>query len=270
MRMKHFVLTALVALSMVSNAFAGNLNVKGSTTVLPIMQKAVEAYQAAHPDMGISVSGGGSGNGIKAIIDGTTDVAMSSRFIKQKEVKRAVENGAYPVPFAVGIDALLPVVHPSNAVKDLTLAQLKSIYKGEIKNWKELGGADKPIVVISRDSSSGTYETWEGLVMNKERVSPRALLQASNGAVVQAVSKNKNAIGYIGIGYLNDSLKALSVGGVEGNAETAVSGKFPISRSLFVFTQGWPTGETQAFIKFLLHPKKGQKYVGEAGYIPLY
>lgn len=115
----------------------------------------------ANPDITVSVSGGGSGNGIKALIDGTANIANSSRFIKQEEVKMAVEKGRYPVPFGVAIDAIIPVVHPSNTIADLTIEQLHDIYAGKIKNWKELGGQDRPIAVVSRDTSSGTYEVWE-------------------------------------------------------------------------------------------------------------
>ena len=251
-------------------AVAGNLVIKGSTTVLPIAQKAAEAYMQEHPDTNISISGGGSGNGIKAIIDGTTDIADSSRFIKDKEVALAVSKGVFPVPHSVAYDCIVPVVHPSNSVKDLSLAQLKEIYQGKITNWKDVGGPDRKIVVISRDTSSGTYEVWEKKVMEKERVYPGALLQASNGAVVQAVAKNKNAVGYIGFGYLDDSVRPCSVNGVTGSEATTLNGTYPISRPLFMFTKGWPQGEIASFLNFVLHPDKGQKLVKEAGYVPLY
>lgn len=251
-------------------ADAGSIRMDGSTTVLPIAQKVVEAFMKEHPGVNINVSGGGSGNGIKALIDGTTDIANSSRFLKDEEVKLALEKGVYPVPFAVAYDCIVPVVHPENPVKDLTMAQLKAIYMGEIKSWKELGGADKEIVVVSRDTSSGTYEVWEEKVMKKERVFAGALLQASSGAVAQAVSKNKYAIAYLGIGYVDKSVKALTVNGVPGNEETALSGKFPISRALFMFTKGWPSGETLTFINYVLNPQKGQKFVRDAGFVPLY
>ena len=272
MKKKCFVVLALAMVFTFATgpAWAGKLVIKGSTTVLPIAQKVAEAYMQQHPDVKISLSGGGSGNGIKALIDGSTDIADSSRFIKNKEVKLAVEKGRYPVPFAVAYDCIVPVVHPSNTVSNLTMDQLKAIYKGEIKNWKELGGPDRKIVVISRDTSSGTYEVWHGKVMKKERVFPGALLQASNGAIVQAVAKNKNAVGYIGLGYLDEGVKALTVNGVKGSAETTLNGTFPISRPLFMFTAGWPKGDTLKFINFVINPEKGQKYVGEAGYVPLF
>jgi len=260
----------LMFLGSASFAVASNIVIKGSTTVLPIAQKVAEAYMKENPDVSISLSGGGSGNGIKAIIDGTTDIADSSRFIKGKEVTLAVEKGVYPVPFRVAYDCIVPVVHPSNPIKDITMDQLKSIYNGEVKNWKDIGGPDKKLVVISRDTSSGTYEVWHKKVMKKEKVFPGALLQASNGAVAQVVAKNKYAVGYIGLGYLNKDVKALSVNGVVGSKETTLDGTFPISRPLFMFTQGWPEGDTVTFINYVLHPQKGQKLVGESGYVPLY
>ena len=253
-----------------SVVWAGNIVIKGSTTVLPIALKVAEVYMKANPDVRISLSGGGSGNGIKALIDGSTDIADSSRFIKDKEVKLAVEKGSYPVPFAVAYDCIVPVVHPSNSMSNLSMDQLKAIYRGEIKNWNEIGGPDRKVIVISRDTSSGTYEVWHEKVMKKERVYPGALLQASNGAIVQAVAKNKNAIGYIGLGYMNKDVKALSVDRVVGSAETTLNGTYPISRPLYMFTTGWPTGDTLNFINYVLHPQKGQKYVSDAGYVPLY
>jgi phosphate transport system substrate-binding protein len=263
-------IAALIIMLVASTAMAGNIVIKGSTTVLPIAQKVAESYMKENPDVSISISGGGSGNGIKAIIDGTTDIADSSRFIKDKEVKMAVANNVYPVPFAVAYDCIIPIVHPSNSVQNLTLDQLKGIYKGEITNWKDVGGPNKKIVVVSRDTSSGTYEVWEGKVMKKERVYPGALLQASNGAVAQAVAKNKNAVGYIGLGYLNDTVKALTVNNIKGTPETTLNGTFPISRPLYMFTNKWPTEEVAKFINYVVHPDKGQSQVAEIGFVPLY
>jgi phosphate transport system substrate-binding protein len=272
--MKSKGIAALVAALILSfaapSAWAGSIVIKGSTTVLPIAQKVAEAYMKENPDVQISISGGGSGNGIKAIIDGSTDIANSSRFIKEKEIKMAVENGQYPVPFAVAYDCIVPVVHPSNDVSNLTLEQLKGIYKGEIKNWKEVGGPDRPLVVISRDTSSGTYEVWEEKVLTGERVFPGALLQASSGAIVQAVSKNQNAVGYIGIGYINKDVKTLTVNGIEGTPATTLNGTYPVSRALYMFTRGWPKGDTLNFINYINNPEKGQKFVAEAGFVPLY
>ncbi|AOY58061.1 MULTISPECIES: phosphate ABC transporter substrate-binding protein [Desulfococcus] len=273
MKKQNGLLTTVLGLAMVftvSAATAGDIVVKGSTTVLPIAQEVAEAYMKENPETKITISGGGSGNGIKAIIDGTTDVGNASRFIKDKEVKLAVEKGVYPVPFGVAYDCIIPVVHMSNPIADVTLAQLKGIYQGRIRNWKDIGGPDKEITVISRDTSSGTYEVWEEKVLEKERVYPGALLQASNGAVVTSVAKNPNAVGYIGIGYLNDQVKPLTVGGIEGSKETTLNGKFPVSRALYMFTRGWPTGDVAKFINYVMHPEKGQKFVEKSGYVPLY
>lgn len=268
MKKSAIALALAATLSLVGSAFAGDLVIKGSTTVLPIAQSAAEKFMESNSDVAITVSGGGSGNGIKAIIDGTTDVANASRFIKNEEVKAAVENGTYPVPFAVAMDALIPVVHPSNQIKDLSIEQLKKIYKGEITNWKEVGGADARIAVVGRDTSSGTYEVWEEKIMNKDRVTQRALVVASNGAMVQTVAKNKLAIGYIGLGYLDKSVNSLTVGGVEGKVKSVLDGDYPVSRYLYMFTKGWPTGDTLKFINFVLSDA-GQEIVGNTGYIPL-
>ena len=269
--MNNIRIAAIVLLTVVfsaSLASAGSLNVNGSTTVLPIAQKAAEAFMKEHPDVSISISGGGSGNGIKAMIDNTTDVANSSRSIQPEEMEQAKAKGANPVEFTIALDCIVPVVHMDNPLKNITMDQLKSMYKGEIKNWKEVGGPDKPIVIISRDTSSGTYEVWEEKVMKKERVFPGALLQASNGAIAQAVSKNPNAIGYIGVGYENKDIKALTVEGIEGSKKTALDKTYPISRALFMYTRMAPAGDAKMFIDYVMS-EKGQKLVEEAGFIPV-
>ncbi len=271
--MKKIYLVLAMCAMMSMFGFSANaketININGSTTVLPIMQSAVESYMAANPNVVMELSGTGSGNGIKALAENATDIAMASRDIKDKEVKLAKSKGIEPNRIVVAIDALIPVVNPANPVKDLTIDQLSAIFQGKVTNWKELGGEDMPIAVMSRDTSSGTYETWADLVMKKKRVSPRALTQASNGAVVQEISKNKNAIGYIGIGYVNDSVKALSIAGVMPTAENAASRKWPLARDLYVFTKGQPTGTIGDFIAFLLDPNKGQKAVSQVGFVPV-
>ncbi len=232
MTIGKMLVTALTVLSLSTPALAAReIVINGSTTVLPVMQKAGEAFMASHPGVQLSISGGGSGNGIKALIDKQCDVAMSSRDIKGKEKAAADKNGVTPVRTAIAVDAIVPVVHPSNTVSGLTTQQLRDIYTGKITNWKELGGADAKIVIISRDTSSGTFECWEELVMNKERVTPAALMQAS--------------------------------------AQTALSKQWPVARELYIFTDGQPTGEVKALVDYLLDPGKGQKSVREVGYVPL-
>ncbi len=149
------------------------------------------------------------------------------------------------------------------------MEQLKDIYLGKITDWKELGGTPGKIVVISRDSSSGTFGVWKEVVMENERVIPSALTVPSNGGIVQAVAKTPGAIGYIGLGYVTDEIKALTVNGIEGNDENTVSGYFPISRGLFMFTKGWPEGETMGFISFILS-REGQDLVKDTGSVPLF
>lgn len=261
-----WTLIFIIATSGISSA-QSKIVIKGSTTVLPIAQAGAEAFMKKNPGVNISISGGGSGDGIKALIDKTTDIADSSRDLKPEEIALAKSKGVNPVANKVAIDAIVPIVHPGNPVADLSIEQLSLIYQGKIKNWKEVGGENRQIVMISRDTSSGTYETWEQKVLHGAKVSPRAQLQASNGAIVQAVSKNKFAIGYIGIGYLNKSVKGLKVNGVEAAVQNALSGKYPIARPLFMFTDGQAKGQESKFIKFMLSPE-GQKIVKKTGFVP--
>lgn len=266
---KLIALVAVLAMTLTAGAaFAGSITVKGSTTVLPLMQKVAEAYMKAHPNVKISISGGGSSNGAKALIDGTTDIAMMSRDMKGKEEKAAKANGRDPVQFVISLDCIVPIVNPANTLDNMTTDKLKSVYMGKTTKWGDLGWDGGRIAVISRDTSSGTYEVWEKLVMNKERVYPGALLQASNGAVAQAVAKNDQAVGYVGLGYLNEEIKGLTVNGIEASVETARSGEYPISRGLNVYTPGQPAGEVKNFIDFIMSPA-GQKMAAEIGFVPV-
>jgi len=245
------------------------ITMTGSTTVLPIAQKAAEVYMQKNAGVAISVAGTGSGDGIKAIIDGTADIGNSSRDMKDKEIKLAESKGVKPVRHVVALDCIVPVVHSSNKVSDLTLDQLKGIYNGQIKNWKEVGGMDKVIVVISRDSSSGTFEVWNEKVLDKQRVRPDAQLQASNGAVAQAVAGNKYALGYVGIGYLNDKLKALTVGGVKASPATAKDQSYPVARALYMFTKGEPQGQVKSFLDWI-KSAEGQAIAEKEGFVKAY
>ena len=248
---------------------AGNkIVIKGSTTVLPITQKAAEEYRKQNK-VSITIEGSGSGNGIKALIDGTCSIANSSREMKEKELGTAKEKGIAVKEITVAYDMIVPVVNPANTVKNLTMDQLKGIYDGSIKNWKQVGGKDESIVVISRDTSSGTYEIWHEKVMKKTDVAKDALLQASNGAIVSAIAGNPKAIGYIGYGYIDKTVKALTISGVEPTLDNGKSGKFPVSRKLYMYVDEKKiTGESQKFIDYLLSPD-GQKLVKEAGFISI-
>ena len=262
-----FGLTILFFMTGLTHA-AQSIVIKGSTTVLPIAQAALEAYMKANKDVQISLSGAGSGDGIKALLDKTTDIANSSREIKQEEISLAATKGVKPVTHVIAYDALLPVVHPSNKVKDLSIDQLSQIYQGKITNWKEVGGEDLKIVVISRDSSSGTFESWDHFIMKKAKVSPRAQMMASNGAIVTAIANNRYAIGYLGMGYVNKSVKSLQVAGVTGSAQTVLSKKYPLARELYMYTNGEPAGEVAKFIAFV-KSAAGQKIVEKTGFVPL-
>ncbi|WP_320171938.1 PstS family phosphate ABC transporter substrate-binding protein [Maridesulfovibrio sp.] len=269
---KIIALVAVMVMAFTGSAFAGTIQVKGSTTVLPLMQKAAEAFMKANPNVSISISGGGSSNGAKALIDGTTDIAMMSRDMKSAEAQKATDNGRAPVQFVVALDCIVPVINPANPVNALTKDQLLGIYTGRITNWKEVGGEDSKIVVISRDTSSGTYDCWKHIIMKKDgksnRVFPGALLQASNGAVAQAVAKNKKSIGYVGLAYLNKELKGVSVNGISASVATAKDGSYPISRGLNLYTPGKPSGEVKALIDFMMSPA-GQKLAADTGFIPV-
>ncbi len=242
--------------------------IKGSTTVLPITQKAAEAYRKSNK-VSISIEGSGSGNGIKALIDGSCDIANASRAMKGKELKKAKAKGIKAKEVTVAFDMIVPVVHPSNGIKNLTSDQLKAIYQGQISNWKEVGGRDAKIVVISRDTSSGTYEVWHKKVMKKKDVRKDALLQASNGSVITSIAGNPKAIGYIGFGYMNNSVKALNVNNIIPTLENGKSGKYPISRKLFMYiNESNISKEALDFVNYLIGAE-GQKIVKEAGFIPL-
>lgn len=263
-----FVFFALLS---ASGAFAAQLVMDGSTTVLPFGQAAAEQFMKASPGAKISVSGSGTGNGFKALADGSAQIANASRFIKDSEIKTCMDKKVYPVPFAVALDCIVPIVNPSNPVKNLTRAQLKNIYSGKITNWKDVGGDDRPIVVVGRDTSSGTYGTWQEMVMDaggKTRVTPRAQVSASSGAMLNAVANNKNAIGYEGMGYVTKTVKGLSVDGAKASAANARNGKYPLSRYLYMFTKGWPSGDLLDFINFM-QGAAGQRIVAEKGFVPL-
>jgi phosphate transport system substrate-binding protein len=261
---------AIVALAMMGGmSFAGSsIVIKGSTTVLPIAQGTLEAFMKKHPEVQMSLSGGGSGEGIKALIDKTTDIANSSREIKKEEISLAESKGVKPVAHVVANDAIVPVVHPKNKVKNLSIDQLSQIYQGKITNWKEVGGEDLRIIVISRDSSSGTFESWDHFIMKKAKVTPRAQMLASSGAIVTAIAKNRYAIGYLGIGYLNKSVKPLQVNGATASVITALSKEYPLSRELYMYTDGEATGDVAKYIAFV-KSAEGQKIVVKEGFVPL-
>jgi len=269
MKVLSKVLTlALVTLGLTIPCYAEKIVVEGSTTLLPIAQKAAEVFMNSNPGADISVRGGGSGVGIASLIDGTCDIGDSSRPIKDTELDKAVTNGRSLKANVVAMDGICIIVHPSNSMSALSKKQIKDIYTGAISNWKQLGGPDEKIVVISRDSSSGTFEAFGTLALDGAKVRPDALLQASNQAVASTVSRTPGAIGYVGLGYLSSSVKAVDVDGVKASKETVLSNKYPIGRPLFMYTNGTPKGLSKQFIDYILSPE-GQKLVEEEGFVGL-
>ncbi len=261
-------LTLVCLLSFSANVIAAENNIvaKGSTTVLPISQACAEVFMDQNMDINISVQGGGSGVGIASITDGTCDIGNASRPIKDKEVATAKEKGVDVFTNIVARDAIAVAVHPSNDIDGLTLAQIKAIYTGEFSNWSQVGGSDSEIVVISRDSASGTFETFNELALDDEKVRPDALLQASNSAVATSVANTPGAIGYIGLGYVSEKVKAIAVDETMPSKETVNSGAYALARPLFMYTNGEPAGAVKEFIDFVMS-EEGQKLVEENGYI---
>ncbi len=252
---------------------------KGSDTLVNLALAWAETYMELHPEMRISVTGGGSGTGIAAMINGTVDIANASRAMKTEEIAAAQANGIEPVEFVVANDAIAIVVHPSNPVDKLTLQQISNIYTGRITNWSQIGGEDRPIVLLSRESNSGTYvyflENVIRLGDNESELlfSPDTLLMPSSEGISSEVRNNPNAIGYDGLGYVTPDQKMLAVARdtdgpyVLPSVETVNDGSYPISRPLYMYTAGELTGDGKAYLDWIL--SEGQFIVLELGFVPL-
>jgi phosphate transport system substrate-binding protein len=249
---------------------SAKITVDGSTTVGPIAKAFAEYYMRKNPGVEVSVSESGSGNGAKGIINGTCDVADMSRFMKENEFKAAVEGGVTPVAHVVAMDGLPILVHPANPVGGLTVEQVRDIFSGKIKNWKEVGGPDLKIVKVSRDTNSGTYETFEELVMKGGLISQDTEYVGSNGAVRQRVQSTPASIGYAGLGFVDDTVKALEINETYPDQDTVSSGMYPIARPLFMFTNGYPKlgSPLHQFVTIYLSPE-GQEIIEEIGFVPL-
>jgi len=245
-----------------------NITMSGSTTVLPVAQKAAEAFMDINPSVNISVRGGGSGVGISSLISKTVDIGNSSRAIKDKELATAKQKGVNPVGNVIALDGLAVVVHPTNTLTEISIKNLKDIYTGKITNWKALGGADKEIVVISRDVASGTFEVFKEKVLGGDKTKEDALMLASNKAIATTIQDTPGAIGYVGLGYLSEDVKSLKVEGVLPSNKTVQDGTYKLARPLYMYTNGAPKGLVKDFIDFILS-KNGQKIVSDVGYVPL-
>ncbi|CAN5638786.1 PstS family phosphate ABC transporter substrate-binding protein [soil metagenome] len=270
---KNLMTIAIAALISVS-AIAQKIVIKGSDTVLPLSQKESENYMKKNSGTSISVVGGGSGVGIAALLDGTTDIAMSSRSIKMDERMKLQDAGRAFKQVVISNDALSVIVNPKNKVGKLTREQMEGIYTGKITNWKEVGGDDLKIVVYGRETSSGTYEFFKENVLNRKNYTSSMLNMPATGAIIQSVSQTPGAIGYVGLAYLTKDVKDVAVSYDKGktyviaSVENAKNKSYPIVRPLFFF---YPTSKeklVKPFVDFVLSAE-GQKIVSEIGYISL-
>jgi phosphate transport system substrate-binding protein len=261
----------------------GSFNIIGSNTVTPLSSVWAEEFMKMHPEVNIAVSGPGSGVGIAALIDGTTDICQASRTIKGTEIEQARANSVEPYEIQVATDALSVVVNPDNPVSELTIAQLSAIYTGQITNWNEVGGNDAEIVALSRDTNSGTHVFFKEHVVQMAGLptedtsleyGPNVLFLPSTKEGVDEVAQNVNAIFYPGLGYVTDEVKPLAIKktandpAVLPSVQTALDGTYPISRPLLFYTNGAPTGVIKDFIDYCLSAE-GQEKVTEVGYVPL-
>ena len=250
----------------------GTLLLEGSTTVGPIGDAFAQAFKKMYPNVSITVNKTGSGNGAAALVDGRCDIAMMSRFMKDKEYTQAVTGSKpfLPVAHAIAMDGVCVIVYPSNPVKALTREQVRAIYNGKITNWKDLGGPNMGIVPISRDTSSGTYETFEGLVMNKEKMASNVEYVNSNPQAHSRVKSTPGAIGYVGLGFLDSNVRALEIDGVMPTRSSIAKGVYPVSRPLFLFTNGYPElgSLLYEFCTFYL-TEQGQEIIEAKGFVPV-
>lgn len=281
MRRKIFVLLALFICYGVAYAAKNNsIQVKGSDTMVNLGQAWAEKYMQDNSGDFVAVTGGGSGTGLSSLISGTCDIAMSSRNIKDKEISLAKQKGINPNEIKAGLDGLAVVVNTSNPVGKLTSGQLAGIFTGKIINWKELGGQDQKIVILSREVNSGTHVYFKEHVLRKndpnakDEFASGALMLPSSQAIADEVAGNPSAIGYYGMGYISSKQKAVAIAKdakseyIEPKIENVISGKYPISRPLFLYTNGLPQGVVKKFVDFALS-KEGQEIVLKTDFVPI-
>jgi len=277
-------LFTLIAFSFTFYAFAApaknSIQIKGSDTMVNLAQAWAEKYMQENPTDFVAVTGGGSGTGFSSLISGTCDIANASRIIEQKEIVLAKQRGINPYEIKVGLDGLAVVVNPKNPVSKLTIDQLAQIFTGKITNWNEVGGENRKIVLLSREVNSGTHVYFKEHVLRKgdpkgkEEFAPNALLLSSSQAIADEVAQNPAAIGYYGMGYISNKQKAIMVAKDEKSEyespsiENVVNGKYPISRPLFIYTNGQPQGLVKKFVDFCLSAE-GQDIVLKTDFVPI-
>ncbi len=254
---------------------------KGSDTLVNIALAWAETYREIEPDVSIAVTGGGSGTGIAALINGTVDIANASRAMKDSEIEEARANGIEPVEHVVAIDALAIITNLENPVSELTIQQLSDMYTGRITNWKDVGGKDAPIILLSRETNSGTHVYFleevvrRGEKENKDIFAPQTLLMPSSVGITSEVRRNPNAIGYDGLGYVDaEHEKIISIAAdsdlefIPPTVETASEGSYPLARNLFMYTAGEPSGDLADYLAWILSAD-GQEIVARLGFVPL-
>jgi phosphate transport system substrate-binding protein len=253
------VILTMVLMSACSSVPTTSIVLAGSTSVQPFAEILAEEYMILHPDIVIDIQGGGSAAGIMAVQSGTADIGMSSRELKDEE------KSLWYVEIAR--DGLAVIVHPSNPIQNLTLNQIRDIYAATVSNWSQLGGTTSKIHVITREDGSGTRAAFVSLVMGKTEITPRAIVQDSNGAIRQLVADDPNSIGFISLGLVDKTVKALQLGGVEATRENVINGSYGLSRPFLFIALAQPTGQTKAFIDFTLSAE-GQRLLANEGLIP--
>lgn len=242
---------------------SNELIVTGSTTILPIAEVAAEMYRTRFPEVDVLVSGVGSSAGIENVSTGTSDIGTSSRDLKPEEETLGL------VDTPIAYDAIAVIVHPSNPIGALTTQQVKDIFQGKITNWRDVGGEDRPIHIVNRDEASGTREAFSKIVMDGDPFYPGAAVLPGTGQVRSVVADAAGGVGYISFGFVNDSVKALSVDGVYPSEETVFSGEYPLQRTLHFFTKGAPSGLAKRYTEYVLSGEVQDTVVREAGFIPM-
>lgn len=268
------LLVLAITLGLSAAGFAQKIVIKGSDTVLPLSQKEAETFMKKNSGKSVTVVGGGSGVGISALIDNSTDIAMSSRKMKMDERMKLQDAGRAFKEVIIANDALSVIVNPSNKAAKLTREQLEGIFTGKIKNWKEVGGDDMQIIVYSRETSSGTYEFFKEHVMNRKNYASSVLNMPATGAIIQSVSQTKGAIGYVGLAYLTKDVKDVAVSYDKGktyvnaSVEAARNKSYPIVRPLYYYYPTSKEASVKPYLDFVLSPE-GQEIVNKVGYISL-
>ena len=276
---KNGMIAALIAVSglgfgQIAEARSKVVQIKGSDTILNASQAIAEKYMSENKGARIAVTGGGSGVGISALINKTTDIAMASRNIKQKEIDQAKAKGINVDEIVVGYDGITVIANKSNPIKDIDDKTLGKVFRGEITNWKELGGEDAEIVVLSRDSSSGTHEFFkehiirEGNSKGTQEYGAKTLYMPSNEAIKQEVKANKYAIGYIGMGYMDNSVESITVDGIPATPENVLNKTYPIAREVFWYTDANRDGEVKGIVDYAIS-SEGQQIMKEEGFVPV-